>query len=100
MTPTHDVLAWNPLAAALMVDFGEVPERERSFVRLLFTDPRMQSLYPEWEELARACGAGLSFRAGAARARGLGCGAHQHGSLTRRSSSGARRRARTARTGR
>src|SRR3954469_25732317 len=27
MTPTHDVLAWNPLAAALMVDFGEVPER-------------------------------------------------------------------------
>jgi hypothetical protein len=54
MTPTHDVLAWNPLAAALMVDFGEVPERERNFVRLLFTDPRMRSLYPEWEELARS----------------------------------------------
>src|SRR4051812_12720629 len=54
MTPTHDVLAWNRLAAALMVDFGEVPERERNFVRLLFTDPRMRSLYPEWEELARA----------------------------------------------
>src|SRR5947207_596164 len=36
MTPTHDVLAWNPLAAALMIDFGEVPERERNFVRLLF----------------------------------------------------------------
>jgi hypothetical protein len=28
MTPTHDVLAWNPLAAALMLDFGEIPERE------------------------------------------------------------------------
>jgi transcriptional regulator with XRE-family HTH domain len=54
MTPTHDVLAWNPLAAALMVDFGDVPERERNFVRLLFTDPRLRSLYPEWEELARA----------------------------------------------
>src|SRR5947208_7936245 len=54
MTPTHDLLAWNPLAAALMIDFGEVPERERNFVRLLFTDPRMRSLYPEWEELARA----------------------------------------------
>ena len=54
MTPTHDVLAWNPLAAALMVDFGEFPERERNFVRLLFTDPRLRSLYPEWEELARA----------------------------------------------
>jgi len=54
MTPTHDVLAWNQLAAALMVDFGQVPERERNFVRLLFTDPRLRSLYPEWEELARA----------------------------------------------
>jgi MmyB-like transcription regulator ligand binding domain len=27
---------------------------ERNFVRLLFTDPRLRSLYPEWEELARA----------------------------------------------
>jgi transcriptional regulator with XRE-family HTH domain len=54
MTPTHDVLAWNPLAAALMIDFGEVPERDRNFMRLLFTDPRMRSLYPDWEGLARA----------------------------------------------
>jgi transcriptional regulator with XRE-family HTH domain len=54
MTPTHDILAWNPLAAALMVDFGEISERDRNFMRLLFTDPRMRSLYPEWEELARA----------------------------------------------
>jgi hypothetical protein len=37
-----------------MVDFGEIPERDRNFMRLLFTDPRMRSLYPEWEELARA----------------------------------------------
>jgi transcriptional regulator with XRE-family HTH domain len=54
MTPTHDVLAWNRLAAALMVDFGEFPERERNFVRLLFTDPRLRSLYPDSEGLARA----------------------------------------------
>ena len=54
MTPTHDILAWNPLAAALMVDFSEIPERERNFLRLLFTDPRMRSLYPDWEGLARA----------------------------------------------
>lgn len=63
MTPTHDVLAWNPLAAALMLDFGEVPERERNFVRLLFTDPRLRSLYPEWEELARAVVAYLRMEA-------------------------------------
>src|SRR3982750_2432711 len=49
MTPTHDILAWNPLAAALMVDFGEIPERERNFMRLLFTDPRLRSLHPEGE---------------------------------------------------
>jgi hypothetical protein len=54
MTPTHDILAWNPLAAALMIDFGEVPERERNFLRLIFTDPRMRTLYPDWEGLARA----------------------------------------------
>ncbi|MBV9046867.1 MAG: hypothetical protein JOY58_01270 [Solirubrobacterales bacterium] len=53
-TPTMDILAWNPLAAALMIDFGEIPERERNFLRLIFTDPRMRNLYPEWEDLARA----------------------------------------------
>src|SRR5919108_498205 len=43
-----------PRAAALMVDFGEVPERERNFMRLLFADARMRSLYPHWEGLARS----------------------------------------------
>jgi len=55
MTPTHDILAWNRLAAALMVDFGEISERERNFVRLLFTDPRLRSLYPRMGG-ARPCG--------------------------------------------
>jgi transcriptional regulator with XRE-family HTH domain len=55
MTPTHDILAWNLLAAALMIDFGELPEGERNFMRLLFVDPRMRSLYPDW---GRACAVG------------------------------------------
>lgn len=55
MTPIMDILAWNPLAAALMIDFGQIPERERNFLRLLFTDRRMRELYPDWEGLARAC---------------------------------------------
>jgi transcriptional regulator with XRE-family HTH domain len=55
MTPILDILAWNPLAAALMIDFSQVPERERNFLRLIFTDPRMRNLYPDWEGLARAC---------------------------------------------
>lgn len=54
MTPTHDILGWNPLAAALMVDFGEIPEPERNFMYLLFTDLRMRSLYPDWKGLARS----------------------------------------------
>jgi hypothetical protein len=54
-TPTMGILAWNPLAAALMIDFGEVSERERNFLRLIFTDPRMRNLYPDWEGLARMC---------------------------------------------
>jgi hypothetical protein len=37
-----------------MVDFAELKERERNFVHLLFTDSRLRSLYPEWEELARS----------------------------------------------
>lgn len=37
-----------------MIDFGEVPERDRNFLRLIFTDPRMRNLYPDWEGLARA----------------------------------------------
>jgi hypothetical protein len=53
ITPIHDVLAWNPLAAALMIDFGEIPERERNFMRLIFTEPRMRAVYPDWEGLAR-----------------------------------------------
>jgi hypothetical protein len=87
MTPIHDILAWNPLAAALMVDFGQIPERERNFMRLLFTDPRMHSLYPDWEGLARSAHhlhrrVGLPFRAGATRARRLGRREHRPVPLT------------------
>jgi transcriptional regulator with XRE-family HTH domain len=55
MTPIMDVLAWNPLAAALMINFSQLPEVERNFLRLIFTDARMRALYPDWEGLARAC---------------------------------------------
>jgi MmyB-like transcription regulator ligand binding domain len=68
MTPTHDILAWNPLAAALMVDFAEIPERERNFMRLLFTDPRMRSLYPRVGR-ARAIGRLLHPNGSSAQAR-------------------------------
>jgi transcriptional regulator with XRE-family HTH domain len=34
-----DILAWNPMAAALYVDFALVPAGQRNYVRLLFLDP-------------------------------------------------------------
>lgn len=58
-----DILAWNPLAAAMMLDFGEVPAARRNYVRLLFTDPRMRGLYKDWETVARTAVAQLRMEA-------------------------------------
>lgn len=54
-----DVLAWNALGAALVTDFAAVPEKERNYVRLLFTDPALRRLYPDWEKVARTAVAQL-----------------------------------------
>lgn len=50
--PHTEVLAWNRLAARIFLDFGQIPLEQRLFVRLLFTDPRLRSLYDDWEEVA------------------------------------------------
>ncbi|CAM3543326.1 helix-turn-helix domain-containing protein [Kibdelosporangium persicum] len=35
-----DILAWNPMAAALLnTDFSTIPEKKRNYVRHIFTDP-------------------------------------------------------------
>ncbi|MFI7226862.1 helix-turn-helix transcriptional regulator [Nonomuraea angiospora] len=36
----YDVLAWNPLAAALLTDFSVLPPGERNLIWRYFTDPR------------------------------------------------------------
>jgi transcriptional regulator with XRE-family HTH domain len=41
----YDILAWNPLAAALIADFGALPQRERNAIRWSFTgDPSEESV--------------------------------------------------------
>lgn len=50
-----DILAWNPLAAALFTDFAQIPEKKRNYVRILFTDPGMRTRYAEWRTVAREC---------------------------------------------
>ncbi|MFJ1754824.1 helix-turn-helix domain-containing protein [Kitasatospora sp. NPDC088134] len=63
--PRLDILGWNPLAAALLRDFGAVPEAERNYIRLVFTDPVLRERYPEWEDVARTCVEVLRMEAGA-----------------------------------
>ncbi|WP_369241243.1 helix-turn-helix domain-containing protein [Streptomyces sp. R21] len=50
-----DILAWNPVAAALFTDFAKVPEDRRNCARILFTDPSMRTLYADWRAVARDC---------------------------------------------
>ena len=48
-----DIIAWNPLAAALLLDVDKRAPHERNYVRMLFTDPRMKDFYEDWESTAR-----------------------------------------------
>ncbi|MGW7752620.1 helix-turn-helix domain-containing protein [Streptomyces violaceusniger] len=58
-----DILAWNPLAAALMMDFSQIPEEQRNAVRLVFADPTFRELYVDWESAARTTVAFLRMEA-------------------------------------
>ena len=59
-----DVLAWNRLAAALLVDWGALPREQRNAARHVFLDDSARELYAEWEEGARATVAYLRLVAG------------------------------------
>jgi transcriptional regulator with XRE-family HTH domain len=59
-----DVLAWNPLAAALIVDWGGLPPRERNTARHFFLDDGARQLYIDWDEGARTTVAFLRLAAG------------------------------------
>ena len=50
-----DVLAWNALAASVLTDFGDIPARERNFVRMLFLDDEVRGRYNDWRSMARTC---------------------------------------------
>jgi transcriptional regulator with XRE-family HTH domain len=58
-----DILGWNRLAAAMMVDFAQIPAKERNYVRILFTHPFMRSLYADWETVAKTAVAQLRMEA-------------------------------------
>ena len=51
-----DILAWNPAAEALLLtDFATLPEQERNYAHLVFTQHRVRALYVDWESTGRLC---------------------------------------------
>jgi hypothetical protein len=58
-----DILAWNALAAALVTDFSQLPEKHRNYPRIQFTDPAMRTLYADWEASAQISVAQLRMEA-------------------------------------
>ncbi|MFI6466225.1 helix-turn-helix transcriptional regulator [Streptomyces sp. NPDC050528] len=50
-----DILAWNPLAAALLTDFDKLPADRRNYARLMFTEPAFRELCLDWRTNARIC---------------------------------------------
>jgi hypothetical protein len=39
--------------AALITDFGKIPQKKRYYIRLLLTDPAMRELYADWGGVTR-----------------------------------------------
>ena len=58
--PAFDVLAANPLGAALLAQFGERP----SMVRVVFTDPQARVFFDDWPAAADAVVDALRLNAG------------------------------------
>ncbi|MEV6699525.1 helix-turn-helix domain-containing protein [Streptomyces sp. NPDC051453] len=58
-----DILAWNPLAGVLLTDFSQIPEDQRNYVRLVFSESEIGGRYVNWESLAKMCVAFLRMDA-------------------------------------
>ncbi|WP_307279934.1 helix-turn-helix transcriptional regulator [Labrys wisconsinensis] len=65
-TATWDVIAWNKAAAAVLTDYGTLPEGQRNVLRMMFHDSRIRAAQSDWQSVARYVVA--SFRADVARA--------------------------------
>jgi transcriptional regulator with XRE-family HTH domain len=65
-TATWDVVAWNKAAAAVLTDYGALPDGQRNVLRMMFRDTRVRAAQSNWHSVARYVVA--SFRADVARA--------------------------------
>lgn len=71
--PHMDILAWNPLSAALITDFSKLPAAQRNYVSIMFTVPSMRELYEDWPSVARTCVGILRREAAETRRTRIGC---------------------------
>jgi MmyB-like transcription regulator ligand binding domain len=60
------VIAWNKAAAAVLTDYGALPEGQRNVLRMMFRDSDIRARQSNWRSVARYVVA--SFRADVARA--------------------------------
>jgi transcriptional regulator with XRE-family HTH domain len=65
-TATWEVVAWNRAAAAVLTDYGALPEGQRNILRLIFGSSRVRAAQRDWESVARFVVS--AFRADALRA--------------------------------
>jgi hypothetical protein len=61
--PRTDILAWNPMAAALYTAFERCPPAQRNYVRLLFLNPELRGLHVDWSGAARTAVGALRMEA-------------------------------------
>ncbi|GAA3031588.1 helix-turn-helix domain-containing protein [Streptomyces glomeratus] len=47
-----EILAWNRMAAAVFGDWGEMPQQERNWARMVFLRPEYHDLFVDWEQKA------------------------------------------------
>jgi len=52
-TATWDVVAWNPAATVMLMDYGSLPPEQRNMLRFLFLDPRARAVHYDWDSVAR-----------------------------------------------
>ncbi|MER8071183.1 helix-turn-helix transcriptional regulator [Streptomyces sp. NPDC094034] len=60
-----DILAWNAAATALYLDFSQLPQDRRNYLRLLFTHPVIRAMHTRWEYEARIAVSAVRMEAAA-----------------------------------
>ncbi|MFF2482742.1 helix-turn-helix transcriptional regulator [Paenibacillus sp. NPDC058071] len=48
-----NIIAWNRTAAVVFYDFGQLECSKRNMIRIMFTDKKFASLFPDWETHAQ-----------------------------------------------